>query len=249
MVDSEQEELNYVIWGRNPVMEALRSGQQLEKVLVAHDSHPPKALLELVNTQQVKLSRVPRRRIEELAGTKKTQGVAALVTPVRYVPWDDLMANVLAERGILLVLDHITDPQNTGGLIRTAEVLGCVGVLTPRERSCPLNDVVVKASAGALFHLPVCRTNSLHASLKSFSDAGGWIMALEKGGAPLHTLNLPFPLALIAGAEGRGVSRTLLKMAQIQAEIPMRGKVTSLNVAAATAIALAEVTRQRFSES
>ncbi|MCA9522737.1 MAG: 23S rRNA (guanosine(2251)-2'-O)-methyltransferase RlmB [Myxococcales bacterium] len=236
----------FVIWGRNPVIEALQSGQPLEKVLIAHDSHPPRALLALVDEQRVKLQKVPRQKIESLAGTKKTQGVIALCSPIHYAEFDELVAEVVAKKGVLLVLDHITDPQNVGGLIRTAEVLGLDGVVTPRERSCPLNEVVVKTSAGALFHIPVAKVGNLRQALKTFQERGGWVAVIEKGGTPLTRIDPPFPLAIVVGSEGKGTSKMIVEMADVVASISMRGRVTSLNVAAAAAIGLHHIVECRY---
>lgn len=248
MDEPKRQNAPFVIWGRNPVIEALQSGQPLEKVLIAHDSHPPKQLLALVEEQHVKLQKVPRQKVETLAGTKKTQGVVALVSPVRYADYDDLIADVVQKKGVLLVLDHITDPQNVGGLIRTAEVLGLDGVVTPRERSCPLNDVVVKTSAGALFHIPVAKVGNLRQALELFQKRGGWVVVIEKGGTPLAKLDPPFPLAVVVGSEGKGTSRTIVEIADIVATIPMRGRVTSLNVVAAAAIGLHHVVNVRYGD-
>lgn len=238
------EEKQLVIWGRNPVIEALKSGKSLEKILIAHDSHPPKELVELAQKKKVKVQKVPRQKVEELAGTKKTQGVVAIVSPVKYFDEDKLIDKVIKEKGFIVVLDHITDPQNVGNIIRTVEVLGGSGIVVPRERSSPINEVVVKASTGAIFYLPVAKVGSLANFLEKFKKKGGWVVAVEKGGKEIHQIDFPFPLAVVVGSEGKGVSKSVLDTADIVATIPMRGKVTSLNVSSATAIALWEVVKK-----
>ncbi len=245
-MDNEIKEKKFVIWGRNPIIEALKEGRGLEKILIAHDSHPPKELIKLAEKRKIKTQRVPRKKVEELAKTKKTQGVVAIVSPIEY--WDEnkLIDKIIEEEGILLVLDHITDPQNVGNLIRTGEVLGVSGVLIPRERSSPINEVVVKASTGAVFHLPISKTGSLRQFLKKFKKRGGWVVAVEKGGKEIHKLSYPFPLAVVLGSEGKGVSKSVLEEADLIATIPMKGKITSLNVSSAGAIALWEIVKQRF---
>ncbi|MEM5809222.1 MAG: 23S rRNA (guanosine(2251)-2'-O)-methyltransferase RlmB [Candidatus Aenigmatarchaeota archaeon] len=240
----EENSQHFVIWGRNPVIEALRAGKSLEKILVAHDSHPPKELIELAQKKKVKVQKVPRQKVEELAGTKKTQGVVALVSPIKYIDEDKLIEKVLKDKGFVVVLDHITDPQNTGNIIRTTEVLGGSGIVLPRERSSPINEVVVKASTGAIFYLPVAKVGSLANFLEKFKKKGGWVVAVEKGGKEIHQIDFPFPLAIVVGSEGKGVSKSVLETADIVATIPMRGKVTSLNVSSATAIAVWEVVKK-----
>jgi len=239
-------ENKFVIWGRNPIIEAIKSGRSLEKILVAHDSHPPKELIKLAEKRKIKIQRVPRKKVEELAGTKKTQGVVALLSPVQYVNENDLIDEIIEKQGIMLVLDHITDPQNVGNMIRTAEVLGAHGIVLPMERSSPINEVVVKASTGAVFHLPITKVSSLKKFLDKFKKAGGWVVSVEKGGKPVHKLSYPFPLAVVLGSEGKGVSKSVLDTSDLIATIPMQGKVTSLNVSSATAIALWEIVKQKY---
>ncbi len=236
----------FIIWGRNPIIEAIKSGKSLEKILVAHDSHPPKELVKLAEKKKIKIQRVPRKKVEELAGTKKTQGVVALISPVQYADENDLIENTIKEQGILLVLDHITDPQNVGNMIRTAEVLGVYGIVLPSERSSPINEVVVKASTGAVFHLPITKVSSLKKFLDKFKKHGGWVVSVEKGGKPVHKINYPFPLAVVLGSEGKGVSKSVLDSSDLIATIPMQGKITSFNVSSATAIALWEISKQKY---
>lgn len=242
----DNQENKLIIWGRNPVIEALKAGRSLEKILIAHDSHPPKELLELAEKRKVKLQKVPRQKIEELAGTKKTQGVIALVSPIKYIDESKLLKKIIEENGILLVLDHITDPQNVGNIIRTAEVLGANGILLPKERSSPINEVVVKSSTGAVFHIPIAKVGSLRQTLENFKKMGGWVVVVEKGGKDIDKIKYPFPLALVVGSEGKGVSKSVIDIADIVATIPMKGKVTSLNVSSATAIALWEAIKQKI---
>ncbi len=243
-----QSEKKFVIWGRNPVIEAIKSGRGFEKILVAHDSHPPRELMKLAEKKKIKIQRVPRRKVEELAGTKKTQGIVAILSPIVY--WDEnrLMDKIIEERGILVVLDHITDPQNVGNIIRTSEVLGAAGVIVPKERSSPINEVVVKASAGAVFHIPVSKVGSLKGYLERFKKRGGWVLSVEKGGKPIHKMDFPFPLAVVLGSEGKGVSKSVLETSDLIATIPMKGKVTSLNVSSAAAISLWEIVKKKWHE-
>ena len=236
----------FTIWGRNPVIEALKAKKSLEKILVAHDSHPPKELIKLAEKSKVKIQKVPRKKVEELAGTKKTQGIVALVTPINYYDENKLIDKVIKEEGIILVLDHITDPQNVGNLIRTAEVLGVNGVVLPRERSSPINEVVVKASTGAVFHLPISKVGSLQGFIKRFKKRGGWVVSVEKGGKPITKLDFPFPLAIVLGSEGKGVSKSVLENSDLIATIQMKGKITSLNVSSAGAIAMWEIVKQKY---
>ena len=236
----------FTIWGRNPVLEALKSGKSLEKILIAHDTSLPKEIVAIAKEKGIKTQRVPRKKVEELAGTKKTQGVVALLSPIDYWDLNEILNKAIEENGFLVFLDHITDPQNVGNIIRTAEVLGASGVVIPKERSAPINEVVVKASAGAVFHIPISKVANIRNSLDKFKKLGGWVVAIEKGGKPIHKIDFPFPLAIVLGSEGKGTSKPVLQTADIIATIPMKGKITSLNVASANAIALWEIAKQSW---
>jgi len=237
-------EKKFVIWGRNPIIEALRAGRSLEKIYVAHDSRPPKELLELAKKRGVKVQRISRRKVEELAGTKKTQGVVALLSPVSYVSPHELFKECIERKSFFIVIDHITDPQNVGNLLRTCEVLGGVGALISKDRTSPINETVVKASSGAVFHLKISKVPSLSRELKNFQKMGGWVFAVEKGGKDIREIDIPLPVALVLGSEDKGVSKSVLEIADQVITIPMKGKVTSLNVGSAGAIAMWETAKK-----
>ncbi len=227
-----------IVYGKNPVLEALRSGKEIEKVLFAHDSHPPHQVLKLCKERGIKLQKVPRQRIEELAGSKKTQGILAILSPVEYTPTHKLFEETIKRGSFFLTLDHITDPQNVGNLLRTCEVLGGVGALMPKDRSCPINETVVKASAGAVFYLMLAKVSSLAKSLRGFKDMGGWVVSVERGGRDIREVELPAGCTLVLGSEGEGVSKSVLEVSDMVVSIPMHGKVSSLNVSSAGAIAM-----------
>ena len=232
---------NYVIWGRNPVMEALVAGQSMEKILIAHDSKAPKELLDLAKERGIKVQIAPRQKLEELANTKKTQGVVAILSPITYVSEEELFRKTIKEKGFFVVLDHITDPQNVGSIARTVEVFGGIGLLIPKDRSAPINATVVKSSSGAIFHLKISKTPSISKALKTFKEMGGWVYALEKGGKDITEVDFAYPMCIVLGSEGEGVSKNVLEHSDVRVSIPMKGKVTSLNVSAAGAICLWEV--------
>ena len=232
------------VHGRNPVIEALRAGREIEKIYVAHDSHPPRELVRLAKDRGVKLQKVSRQKVEELAGTKKTQGVVALLSPVPYVHPGELFSEAIEKNSFFIVIDHITDPQNVGNLLRTCEVLGGVGALISKEKTSPINQTVVKASSGAIFHLKVSKVSSLQRALREFKDMGGWVFAIEKGGRDIREFEIVLPCALILGSEDKGVSKGLLDVSDEILTIPMRGKTTSLNVGSAGAIAMWEAVRR-----
>ncbi len=232
---------NYVIWGRNPVIEALVSGQSIEKILIAHDSHAPKKLIDLAKEKNIKIQIAPRQKLEELANNKKTQGVIALLSPVKYVDEIEIFKKTINKKSFFAVLDHITDPQNVGSISRTAEVFGAVGILLPKDRSSPINATVIKSSSGAIFHIKISKTPSIVKSLRVFKEMGGWVYALEKGGKDITKINFNYPMCIILGSEGEGVSKSLKDISDVITTIPMSGNVSSLNVSNAAAICMWEI--------
>lgn len=231
------------IWGRNPVAEALRAGRQIEKIYVAHDTSPPREILRLAKERGVKVQRVSRSKVEELAGTKKTQGVVALLSPISYVTPYELFTEAVSRTSFFLAIDHITDPQNVGNLLRTCEVFGGVGALITKERTSPINQTVVKASSGAVFHLKIAKVSSLSKALREFKKMGGWVFSVEKGGRDIREVEIALPCALVLGAEDRGVSKSVLDLSDEVLTIPMKGRTTSLNVGSAGAVAMWETVR------
>jgi 23S rRNA (guanosine2251-2'-O)-methyltransferase len=237
---------DFVIWGRNPILEALRSGKDIEKIYVAHDSHPPRELLRLARERGVKVQKISRQKVEELAGTKKTQGVVALLSPVSYVSPRELFEETIGRVSFFIAIDHITDPQNVGNLLRTCEVLGGVGALITKERTSPINQTVIKASSGAVFHLKIAKVSSLSRALREFKEMGGWVFSVEKGGKDIRSMEIVLPCALVLGSEDKGVSKSVLQISDGILTIPMKGKTTSLNVGSAGAIAMWEAVRKRI---
>ncbi len=237
---------NYIVWGRNPVIEALIANQPMEKILIAHDSRAPKELLDLAKQKGIKVQIAPRQKLEELSNTKKTQGVIAILSPISYIPEEELFKYTVKQKGFFAALDHITDPQNVGSIARSLEVFGGVGMLIPKDRSAPINPVVVKSSSGAIFHLKISKTPSLSKALKVFKDMGGWVYALEKGGKDIQQIDFAYPMCVVLGAEGEGVSKSILEISDMRISIPMSGKITSLNVSNAASICFWEIYKHQL---
>ena len=231
--------------GRHSVEEALRGDLEVEKILVAKNIHLPRRLSKLIEEKGVKVQVVPRAKLDALSGGLRHQGIIAVIPEVPLVSAESIVERALRERGLVLVLDGIQDPQNAGNIMRTAEALGVTGIIMSRSRSVPLSEAVVRASAGAAFHIPIARRDGLAPFLLKYRGKGLWIAALETGGEDIESVDVAFPLALIVGSEGTGVRRSLLKIADFVLTIPMSGKVSSLNVSSSTAIALYVLDKKR----
>ncbi|RQD72815.1 MAG: 23S rRNA (guanosine(2251)-2'-O)-methyltransferase RlmB [Candidatus Syntrophonatronum acetioxidans] len=238
------------IFGRQPVLEALRAGALLKKILVAQGTGGSliKEIEKLSARRGIALERIDRNQMDSLASGFKHQGVAALGFEYKYAEIDDIisLAQKRGEHPFILVLDQIQDPQNLGALIRTAEGAGVHGAVIPFRRSAQVTPAVFKASAGAIYYLPLARANNLNRLVEELKDRGLWVFGTEaEGDFDYYEGDYRGPAALVMGSEGKGISRLLKEKCDYLVRIPMKGKVTSLNASAAGAVLMYEVLRQR----
>ncbi|HET8998595.1 MAG TPA: 23S rRNA (guanosine(2251)-2'-O)-methyltransferase RlmB [bacterium] len=236
--------------GRRAVLEALRAGRPVSRVLVARTADLRGPLRELVakaRARRVVVQIVDRRHLDTLARGVAHQGVAALVAVTAPITVEDLLARIeeQGEAAFLVALDGVEDPQNLGAIIRTADAAGAHGVIIPRRRAAGLSPAVARASAGATAHLPVAQVGNLVAALERLKAAGVWIVGADPEGAERYdTAGLAPPVALVVGGEGRGLHRLVRERCDRVVRIPLRGRVASLNVSVAAALLLFEVARR-----
>lgn len=239
-----------IIAGRKPVMEALRSGTKVEKVLflVGAQGAFIQELRALAEQRSVPVVEANKQQFRELAPDQSAQGVIAIVPTKQLVRLEEVMA-IPAERrqtGFLLVLDGIEDPQNLGALIRTAECAGVHGVILPKHHSAPVTATVVKTSAGATEHMAIAEVTNVTSALKELKKEGYWVVGLDGAGDKLYTdLDYSLPVALVVGNEGRGIRRLVREHCDHLVRIPLLGKIESLNASVAGALAMFEVVRAR----
>jgi 23S rRNA (guanosine2251-2'-O)-methyltransferase len=241
-----------ILYGRNAVREALRAGRRkIYKLVLAQGTKEASVVADiatLANKSGVPIQRVERRQLDRL-GDFNHQGVAAEATPYPYVELEEILAEAdqRQEMPLLLMLDCLQDPQNFGSLLRTAEIIGVHGVVIPKRRAVGITPAVVNSSAGATEHLLVARMTNLVRAMKELKAKGLWIVGLEDvpQAQPYYRSDLKMPLTLVVGSEGRGMGRLVRETCDILVRLPMRGKISSLNVAVAGSIALYEVWRQR----
>lgn len=238
------------IWGRFPVLEALRSRRKVQRLMVAQG--PRDAALQQILDQArrvgVGVETVSRRRLDDLSKNANHQSVMAVVEPRQYVEVEDLLENarLRGEPPLLLVLDAIQDVQNLGSLIRTAEAAGVHGIILREHRAAGLTPVVDKTSAGAVEFMSVARVTNITRTLDDLKRQGLWCIGLDGDAEITHDkANLTGPIALVVGNEGKGISRLVRDHCDLLIRLPMRGHVGSLNAAVAGSIALYEILRQR----
>lgn len=236
-----------IIVGRNPIREAIRAGRDFEHLLVAKGELTGSAreIVMMAREKRIVVQTVDRARLDAIAPNH--QGMIAVSSAFRYAELEDMFA-LAAERGeepLLVILDGVTDPQNLGAVIRSAECVGAHGVIVPERRAVGLTPSAVKASAGAVEYLPVARAGNLTRLLEELKKRGLWIIAADARGETYTSMSLTGPLALVIGSEGEGVSRLVLEHCDARAALPMRGHIDSLNASVAAGILLYEVRRQR----
>ncbi len=242
-----------IIEGRNAVIEALRVGTNMDKILIARGETDASLghIASKARERGIVVVEADRRKLDAMSQTHSHQGVIAIAAVREYVSVDDILARA-KERGeapLIVVCDEISDPHNLGAVIRTAECAGAHGVIIPKRRSAGLTAVVAKTSAGAVSHLPVARVSNLTACLKELKEEGLWVFgSAAEGSVGLYQADLKGPAAIVIGSEGSGMSRLVADNCDFIVSIPMRGKLNSLNASAAAAILLYEAVRQRSTE-
>lgn len=235
------------IEGRNAVWEALQSGRQLDKILIAQGAQNLGHILAAARAAGVAIQECDRRKLDKLSVTGAHQGIMAQGAAAEYKTIDDILALAAArgEKPLLVLCDGLTDPHNLGAIIRSCEVLGGHGVVVPRHRSAGLNAACAKAAAGALEHLPVAKCANMSTAISELKEKGVFILAADMGGQVAASIDFDMPCAIVIGAEGSGVSEGVRKAADLTVSIPQKGAIQSLNASNAAAILLYEAVRQR----
>jgi 23S rRNA (guanosine2251-2'-O)-methyltransferase len=238
-----------VVYGVHPVREALKAGRVQALFVLEGDSGP--ALREIFDAaQKANLQPVPRTRaaLDLLAHNGVHQGAVAITGEYPYVDVVDILeaAKRSGKPPLIVILDSVQDPQNLGSLVRSAHVLGAHGVIIPKDRAVGVTATVVKAAAGATEHTPIAQATNLARALEELKAAGVWVAgAVAQGGEPPWKVDLKGPIALVLGAEGKGIRPLVLRGCDLLIQIPMAGRVASLNVGAAGSCLLYEAVRQR----
>ena len=241
------------LYGRNPVIEALRAGRRTFSEIIlpppARDEPDEIASLRLTAQQRhIMVRTADRDRLDRLVRGGHHQGVAIKTTGYPYVGLEDIVQAVEAEENaIVLVLDHLEDPQNVGSILRTACAAGVTGVIIPEDRGVGVTPAAVRASAGAAEHLKVAHVVNLPRAMKTLQEKGLWFTGLDWGedARPYTAVDFKGRAGLVVGAEGNGLSRLVRETCDFIAELPMPGGFESLNAGVAAAVAMYEIVRQR----
>ena len=240
----------FVIEGRNAVIEAFRAGKTVDKLFVLE--HCKEGSMNTVLREAKKhdtiINYVKKERLDQMSETGKHQGVIAYIAAFEYATVDDILkkAEDKGEPPFVVILDDIEDPHNLGAIIRTANLAGAHGVIIPKHRAAGLTATAVKASAGAVSYTPVAKVTNISKTIEELKDKGLWFVCADMGGTTMYNLDLKGPIGLFVGNEGKGVSRLVKEKCDFIASIPMFGDIDSLNASVATGVLAYEIVRQRM---
>ncbi len=236
--------------GRNPVMEALRSGRPISKIFISAGEHQGsiREIIAFAKEKNIPVQTTEAAKLEAMSLGIRTQGVVAMVSPVAYASIEDMVALAESrdEKPCLVLLDQLKDPQNLGAVLRTVDAAGAHGVLIPQRRSCQLSAAVAKASAGAIEYVKVAQIGNVAQTLDTLKKQGFWVIGADpERGVAFQEVDLTGPVVIVIGDEGEGMAHLTREKCDSLVRIPMRGKVQSLNASVASAIILFELIRQR----
>lgn len=244
----EEEPRADLLVGRNPVIEALRAGHDVERIYMAEGAGGSISIIRaLAKEQGVSISMVDRFKLDHMAPGQKHQGVIAEIPAYHYSEMRDIFAKAAEadEQPFIVILDEITDPHNVGAIIRSAECMGAHGIIIPNRRACGLTSTVAKSAAGAIEQIPVVRVTNIGRTIEDLQAKGIWVAACDMDGEAYYKANLSGAVAIVIGNEGRGIGKLVKEKCDFTVSIPMRGKINSLNASNAAAIVMAEIRRRR----
>ena len=239
-----------MIFGINPVLEAIEAGKEFEKIFIQKGLPKGKfsEILDFSRNSAIPLSEVPIQKLNSFTG-KQHQGIIAFLSIISYHSLDNIVDNAFesGKEPIIIALDGISDVRNFGAISRSAEAMGCDAILLPAKGGAMINSDAIKTSLGALNHIPVCRENNLYNAINYLKNRGLRIVSItEKADDKLNDVNLDGPLCLVLGAEDKGISNQILNLSDLSLRIPLSGKIDSLNVSVAAGIAIYEVSKLRI---
>ncbi len=230
---------NYMyISGKNDVIEYIESGNSIKKLFIKYGEKLPDILVKLIRKHNIDLVYLKREELDNLVGHRRHRGIAAKIPDFSYASYQEITDDIERNNGIALYLDHINDPVNLGSIIRSAVGFDISGIILPQDRQVQVTPSVIRVSEGNCFKIKIAKITNPIQFIKRLKKAGIWIASLDMNGENIKKANLPRPLLLIAGAEGRGVSSKIIELSDYVLSIPQSKNLQSLNVAVAVAIAL-----------
>ena len=239
------------IYGVLPVLEALRAGaRRIDRIMIVEGARPERIreIIEAARRDGIPIRREPRAALDRISHNGNHQGVIAIASAASYVDEADLLSRI-SPKSLFVLLDGVEDPHNLGAIIRTAECSGATAVVIPERRAAHVTDAVIKASAGASEFLPIVKVTNLAQFIEQLKRRSVWVAGIEQSGKLKYTdYDYSGPHALVFGGEGSGLHRLVRERCDVTLQIPMHGKVSSLNVSVAVGVVLFEALRQRHTD-
>lgn len=237
-----------IISGRNPVREAILSGNKtINKILLSQTARGTaiEEIIRLARERQIPLHHVPPERLDTLSD-KNNQGVVAELSPIVYLELPDLWTKIkTAEKPLVVIFDGIEDPHNVGAIIRSAVTFGANGIIIGKWRQAGLTETVSRTSAGAVEHIPIARVTNIPQCINDLKELGFWVAGAEAGNKNVEEEKFSFPLALVIGSEGQGLHRLVKERCDMLISIPQTSAISSLNASCAAAVLLYEIFKQK----
>ena len=238
-----------IICGRNSVLEALRSGREIDRLLVAHGQSggSVQAIIAKCSSRGILIKEVSPQKLDYLCAGSNHQGVAVMIAAQEYCEVSDILefAKSKNEAAFIIICDELEDPHNLGAIIRSAEAAGVHGIIIPKRRSASLNATVAKSASGALEYMRVARVTNIANTIEELKEHGLWVYGADMDGKDYTTFDFSGPTALVIGNEGRGIGRLVADKCDEIVSLPMFGKINSLNASVAAGILMYEVVRKR----
>lgn len=237
-----------LIYGKNPVTEAIVSGKTINKIYVSKNSKDLSDILKLANEKRIVVVKSEKQKLDKMVENKNSQGIVASVTDFVYSSVEEILeyAKSKNEDAFVVILDKIEDPHNLGAIIRTAECMGVHGIIIQKRNAVQVTDTVEKVAAGATSFVKVARVTNISETIKLLKENGLWIYGLDMDGTSnIYDTKLEGKIGLVVGNEGAGITRLVKENCDFMLKIPMYGKINSLNASVSTAISIYEVVRQK----
>jgi 23S rRNA (guanosine2251-2'-O)-methyltransferase len=249
-INNQPKEQGYnIICGRNPVLEAVRSGREIDRLLVAHgiSGGSVTAIIAKCKQKGILIKEVSPQKLDYYCGGANHQGVAVLFAEQEYSTVEDILAKAeeMNEKPFIIICDEIEDPHNLGAIIRTAECCGAHGIIIPERRSASLTATVAKSSSGALEYMKVARVTNIPNTIEFLKEQGVWVFGADMDGEDFADVDFDLPCALVIGNEGKGIGTLTAKKCDRIVSLPMFGKINSLNASVAAGVLMYEAVKKR----
>ena len=248
-MQNSEEKSGSIICGRNPVLEAVRSGREIDRLLVAHgvSGGSVTAIIAKCRAKGILIKEVSPQKLDYYCGGANHQGVAVMFAAQEYATVEDIFASAEErnQKPFIIICDEIEDPHNLGAIVRTAEACGVHGIIIPKRRSASLNATVAKAASGALEYMPVARVTNIASTIDELKKRGVWVFGADMDGEDYTRSDFDLPCAIVIGNEGSGIGALTAKKCDKIISLPMFGKINSLNASVAAGVLMYEAVRKR----